>query len=103
MFVRDATRSGLVTAIIVDGSFVTDINDPNDIDLILVLHDGHDYNAELRPLEYNVLSRRSARRTYGFDVMLVQPRELEASENYAFFSQVRNRPALRKGMVRVVL
>ena len=102
-FVREARLTGMVDAIIVDGSFVTDKSYPNDIDLILVLQDEHDYRANLRPFEYNVLSRKSVRRIYDFDVMLMQQHELESAENFLFFSQVRDRPDLRKGMIRVAL
>lgn len=102
-YVSEVTLSGLIAAIIVDGSFVTDKSDPNDVDLILVLRDEHDFNANLRPFEYNVLSRRSVARRYGFDVMLAQQSKLESDENVAFFSQVLDRRDLRKGMLRITL
>jgi len=71
--VHEAWATGLLGEIIIDGSFVTAKPDPNDIDLILVLKQGHDFSAELRPFEYNVLSRRQVRKLYGFDVLLAPP------------------------------
>lgn len=50
-FVQEATASGLVAAVIVDGSFVTAKNCPNDIDLIVILRPGHNFTADLRPRE----------------------------------------------------
>src|SRR5688572_16803624 len=52
-FVRDAAATGFVNSIIVNGSFVTSKDIPNDIDLVLVLKRGHDFSALLRPFEYN--------------------------------------------------
>ncbi len=100
---RSAQATGFFRYVIVDGSFITDEDSPNDIDLILVLRPDHDFNLSLRPFEYNLLSKRSIRREYGFDVVIA----IEASEaldDYAeFFSRVRNRPDLTKGLVRLSL
>jgi hypothetical protein len=41
--VREAWATGLVSEIIIDGSFVTAKPDPNDIDLILVLNSNSDF------------------------------------------------------------
>lgn len=100
---RQAQTSGVVKMIIVDGSFVTDKDAPSDIDLIVVSLPRGVLPANLRPLEYNVLSKRSIRRQYGMDVLSAQDGESEVDEHIEFFSQVRNRPEIRKGMLRIVL
>ena len=87
--------------IIIDGSFVTANPDPNDIDLILVLNAGHDFTAELRPFEYNVLSRRQARKIYGFDLLLAMHASAVYEEYLAFFAQVRGETSGRKGLLRL--
>ena len=102
-FVREATATGLVAAIIVDGSFVTAKDAPNDIDLILVLRPGHDFAAALRPLEYNVVSRRRVSRAFGFDMLVAEQGQSEVDEDIAFFCQVRERRDLRKGLLRINL
>jgi hypothetical protein len=51
VFLSHAKATGLVTAVILDGSFVTDKDAPSDIDLILVLRPDHDFAASLRPFE----------------------------------------------------
>jgi hypothetical protein len=48
-FVSDLSAESLVEEIILDGSFVTAVANPNDIDLLLVLREDHDVDAELRP------------------------------------------------------
>src|SRR5262245_42875295 len=55
-YLSEVRTTGLVLAIILDGSFVTSESDPNDVDLIMILHENHDFTASLRPFQYNVLS-----------------------------------------------
>ena len=95
--------SDLAVQVYVDGSFATDKPDPSDVDLIIALPKDHAWDTDLRPDQYNVLSRRRVRNRYGIDV-LVAPEGSRALEEYlAFFSQVRHRPGLRKGVIRLVL
>lgn len=60
-FVAEVRRMRLVASVIVNGSFVTSAAEPNDVDLILLVRPDHDFSAELRPFEYNVISRRQVR------------------------------------------
>ena len=67
-YIRDAHLAGIAVAVLVDGSYVTAKPEPNDIDLVLVLRADFDLSAEMRPMEYNVQSKRAVRKLYGFDV-----------------------------------
>jgi hypothetical protein len=101
-YVRDVCSGKLAEEIIVDGSFVTEKDEPGDIDLIVVLPEHHDFGAELRPIEYNLLSRRRVRRRFEFDI-LVAPRGSQTLAQFVgYFEQVRNRPKETKGLLRVV-
>lgn len=102
-FVKEARKTGLVASIVIDGSFTTAKDHPNDIDLILVVRSGHDFAADLRPFEYNILSKRQVRRLYGFDVLVAEEGKPEFGEYVDFFAQVRGDPNVRKGMARVIL
>jgi len=64
----DAQQSGIVQRVFVGGSFVTAKPDPNDFDCILVL-DPEILGRTLRPFQYNLVSRRMARRMFGGDVL----------------------------------
>jgi hypothetical protein len=88
---------------LVDGSFVTNKAAPNDIDLIVISLPKAELSPSLRPVQYNALSRRHIRRQYGMDVLLAQEGEMEVEEHIEFFSLVRNRPELRKGMLRIAI
>ena len=108
-YVEDARKSGVATAVVIDGSYVTAKEVPGDIDLLLVLKQDFDFNEELRPMEYNIQSKRMVRRLYGFDVFTAK----DASESYQqwvdFFLDVKlhdpdqytSQP--RKGILRITL
>ena len=68
-----------------------------------------DFSADLRPVEYNVQSKRVVRRLYGFDVLSAIDGGLEYKQWVEFFSQVRRddpeqtTQRIRKGLLRVDL
>jgi hypothetical protein len=100
-FLAEVRSTNLVVAVIINGSFVTSKHDPGDVDLILVLSREHDFNAELRPFEYNVLSRRRVRKRYEIDVLIAREDSLEYEEYTEFFQQVRGQVEGRKGILRL--
>ncbi len=102
-FAAEARQTGRVAALVVDGSFITGKPQPEDIDLIVVLHEQADFATEFRPDEYNVLSARRVRSRYPFDVRYATAEPEALQPLVDFFAQVRGRPELRKGMVRVTL
>lgn len=102
-FVREAGRTGFVATIIVDGSFVTATDAPNDVDVIVVLRAKHDMQASLRPFEYNVVSRGQIRRMHRIDALISQEGRKELDEQIEFFSGLRSDVNKRKGMLRVTL
>jgi hypothetical protein len=102
-FMREVKACGIVEAVLLDGSFVTAKPEPNDVDLILVVRASHDFAADLRPAEYNVLSKRRVFRRYGFDVLVAQAGSDRLRRYLEFFQQVRLEPVAKKGILRVSL
>lgn len=102
-FVNELRKYGMGVELIVDGSYVTNKEEPGDIDLILVLPEGFDYKAEVKPFEYNLLSNRAVKRLYGFDVFTVSKGSELYRSRIEFFQQVRENPDIRKGLLRVSL
>ena len=102
-FLVEVRASGLVRWVVVDGSFVTASPEPNDVDLILVVAAEHDLAADLAPFQYNILSRIRVRKRFGFDIVAVREITTEVYDAVSFFQQVRGRPHLSKGVVRLVL
>lgn len=96
-------RSGLFEALLVDGSFVTAKPAPNDIDLLLVLRPGHDFERDLPMSEYALVSRPLLRRRYAFDVIVAEANSELYHSYVTFFCQVRGLPELTKGLLRLRL
>jgi hypothetical protein len=96
-------RSQLFETLLIDGSFVTAKPAPNDIDLVAVLRPGHDFERDLPMSEYALVSRTLLRRRFGFDVVLAEMDSPLYQTYVEFFSQVREAPELRKGMLRLRL
>ena len=64
-YLNEARSSGLVIAVIVDGSFVAIKDEPEDIDLIVVLKSDMPWDS-LRPFEDNAISKRMIKQMYRF-------------------------------------
>ncbi len=102
-YVEEAKFSGLLQALIVDGSFVTVEASPNDVDMIAVLQTDHDFSIDLRPFQANAISNWHVRRKHGFDLLVAREGSAEYIEYTTFFQQVRSKPALSKGILRITL
>lgn len=106
-YVEEARSAGVLESVILDGSYVTNCDEPNDIDLILVLRPEVAPNLEFRPFQYNVVSKRQVRKLYGFDAYPMTEVSDGYGETLDFFSRVRPNAAytsrVRKGLLRIVL
>jgi hypothetical protein len=107
-YLEDARRSGIVAAIVIDGSYVTAKDDPEDVDLIVVIRPEVDVT-RLRPFEYNTISKRMIRSLHKFDAVAVYAGDSEELKWLNYFSQVnplKPHPytsRVTKGLVRVVM
>jgi len=102
-FLREVAKVEFAVAIVIDGSFVTAKDEPNDIDLVLILSERHDFAAELRPFEYNVVSKKRVLREYGFDIVIDGVGTVALTEHLEFFSRVREHADVSKGLLRVLI
>lgn len=104
----DARRAGIVAAAVVDGSYVTAKDEPDDIDVVVVLKPGVD-TQKLRPFEYNTVSKRMIRKLYKLDAFPHVDGSEEYRELLKFFQTVNptKNPDLTsrttKGVVRIRL
>ena len=102
-FIRQLEECGFVEAVIVDGSFVTEKPAPSDIDLVLVVAPSHDFSADLPPAHYSLLAQRRVRRRFGFDIVVVKNGSENLELAVEFFQQVKQRPGVKKGILRITL
>lgn len=107
-YLKAARSSGIVAAVVIDGSYVTVKDEPEDIDLLVVLDPAFDFTQELRPFQENVIDKKAVKREYKFDAFAYP----ESSEKFVamlnFFMDVAPKHSgwtgqLRKGILRVVL
>ena len=102
-FMRELTMCGFMEALLVDGSFVTATPEPNDIDFILVVESSYNLSTDLPPAAYNLLSQHRVRRRFGFDIVVVKNGSENFEQAVAFFQQVKQRPGMKKGILRIKL
>jgi hypothetical protein len=98
--IDQARWSGIVKRLLVVGSFVTAKAEPNDFDCLVVFCSSI-VGQELAPVQYNLVSRRMARRLYGGDVTPALQRSA-ALEDYLEFFQT-SREGNRMGIVEIQL
>lgn len=68
-YINELRKAGIRGWVIVDGSFVMRcIDEPDDIDVVLVLAQDWDLEAELRPFQYNLVSKRDVKRNFPIEV-----------------------------------
>jgi hypothetical protein len=101
--VVELRRSGRFAAVIVDGSFVTAKPAPEDVDLIVALRRDHDWNADLAPSDYALVSRPALRRRFAFDVLLAAYGGSDYERYVEFYGRVREDASVRKGILRIEL
>jgi hypothetical protein len=101
-YLAELRRVGLDVELFVDGSFVTEKPDPNDIDLVVVFPADHDFSRDLPAQEYSLLSKRSLRdKGYLFDLFVVARGDTGFQTAVRLFQRVRGRDDLTKGILRM--
>jgi hypothetical protein len=100
-YIDEMLATGHVAAVIVDGSFVTAKDRPNDADLVVVLRADADRSAPLPPYVHTRISSRWVREHYGLDIFVAHDGTQTLDNYIAFYQEVPERPELRKGILRV--
>lgn len=102
-YIREVKHVSFVTSVIIDGSFVTNVDTPNDIDIVVVVSEDYNPGSILRPFQYNVISKRYTRKQFGFDIVITPENSAEYHEAVSFFQQTRERRNQQKGVLRIEL
>ena len=110
-YISELKSSGWSFALIINGSFaMACVDEPNDIDLILVLPPDWDLAADLKPADYALVSRHQVFARFQIEVFPVREHSLELANWTEFFSQVNVKWCqrfgwslqMKKGLVRVI-
>lgn len=111
-YVEALRRAEIGGWLIVDGSFVMScIDEPDDIDVVLVLASDWDVTKDLRPFQYNLVSRRDVKRSFPIDVFTAIVGTEAEQKWMEFFHQINIKwyqahgfvNGARKGLVRIAL
>lgn len=102
-YVAELSTWGHIKEVLLDGSFVSSKECPDDIDMIVVYKEDFDIAAEVAPSEYNCLKSSRVRSMYGFDVFVAFPGDATYQKFKAFFEQDTTQVGLTKGLVRILL
>jgi hypothetical protein len=96
-------ESQLFVALLIDGSFVSRKPVPNDIDILAILRPSHSFECDLPMSQYALISRSLLRRRFGFDIIVAEEGSSLYKTYVEFFNRVRERPDLKKGLLRLTI
>jgi hypothetical protein len=102
-FADEVRKARIFEALLINGSFVTTWPDPNDIDLILVLRETHDFKQDLRPQQYGLVQANVVRKRWGFDIVVAKVGSAAYVAAVDLFQQVKHEPGAEKGILRIAL
>ena len=110
-YLGEVRKAGWDVTVILNGSFVMEcVDTPSDIDLVLVFPGGWDMSAELKPFEYNLVSRKRVRREYRIDVFAAAAGSEEERQWLKYFQQVNPKwnqklgipLEIKKGLIKII-
>lgn len=102
-YIKELKETGIGKYLIINGSFVTNKEIPNDIDILLVLNDNVDLNKEVPPFKYNVRSKSYIKKNYPFDFFWGFDNHDSSLKPIKLFQRVKLKPGLSKGILKVIL
>jgi hypothetical protein len=111
IFIKEVWEVDAEIQVLVNGSFVMGhVDEPGDIDVILILPATWDFSATLPPYKYNIVSKRMVRKLYRFDMLVGVAGQPSEAEAIRFFSELNVKwivplgiPAgTQKGLIRVM-
>lgn len=108
-YLAEAKRSGIVVSVVIDGSYVTAKDTPDDIDLLVALPADWVWSEDLKPFRYNAISKRMIRSGYRFDALVYPEGSVRYNEALDYFQKVNPDKDVgltsrqRKGVLRVRL
>jgi hypothetical protein len=107
-YCQEARNSGIISSIIIDGSYVMNKDEPDDVDIIAVIGKDVDLSVELKPYQSNAIDRDSIKRRYRFDGRSYKDGEPGLAKMVSEWMVVPEKhkeltSQARKGMVRITL
>lgn len=100
---QELNEANIGKYLIVDGSFITNKDEPSDIDVLLVAKDDYVPTDEMPPFMKNPASRKYVLKNHKLDFKLGWDDDDTSLEYLALYQDVKYQPGLKKGILKIVL
>ena len=94
---------GLTGWLIINGSFVTSKENPNDIDVVLIIKGRYPLSQSISQEEYEIISPNFVKKNYEIHLFIRLNGNPNSNDMIDFFSGIREDPDFKKGILRIAL
>lgn len=102
-YMRELRSANIAKSIIINGSYITDIDKPNDIDVLLILKDDIDLSQSFPPYIKNAFNNTYIKKYFNLDFKVGFENDITSSEIISLFSKVKGQPDKEKGLLKILL
>lgn len=98
-YIGEVERAAIATAVVIDGSFVTAEEKPNDVDVLIILRQDVDLTGDLPPYRSNPITHQYVKKHYSIDFFWAFEGQPETMID--IFRRVKGKPGATKGYLRL--
>lgn len=102
-YMRELRSANIAKSIIINGSYITDIDQPNDIDVLLILKDDIDLSQPFPPFIKNTFNNTFIKGHYKLDFKFGFENHISTDEIISLYSKVKGQPDKEKGLLKIIL
>lgn len=102
-YISKVKQVGIKGWLIINGSFVTSKDNPNDIDVVLIIKGNYPLSSNITQEEYEIISPNIVKRNYKIHLFIRINGNPNSNDMIEFFSGVREDPNFKKGILRIAL
>lgn len=102
-YMNELLNAHVAKFVIINGSFITDIDEPNDIDVLLVLKDDLDLTEPFPPYIKNSFNGNYIKKYFQLDFKFGFEDDISAKEIISLFRKVKEQPGKEKGLLKIIL
>lgn len=102
-YMRELRSANVAKSVIINGSYITDIDQPNDIDVLLILKDDIDLSQPFPPFIKNTFNKIYIKGHYKLDFKFGFENHRSTEEIISLYSKVKGQPDKEKGLLKIIL
>lgn len=100
-YVNELKSAKIAKSLIIDGSYITAIDQPNDIDILLILKDDVDLTKTFPPFIKNTFNGKYIRKHYHLDFYFGFEGDKSSTEIISLFKKIKEQPGKEKGYLKI--